>query len=77
MSTGTIKHRLSVVAVAMLSALVVFIVVFNVSRVTRNYYEARAECEDRCWPDKPVISYVRSPVTDMFECYCDERYRAP
>jgi len=57
---------------------VIFIAVLFVLVVAAdNYYEARAECIERCWPDSPKVDLLRSPVTGIQSCYCDERYRAP
>jgi len=50
---------------------------YVLKRTANNYFEARAECEDRCYPDYPVVDLLRSPVTGIQSCYCDERYRAP
>ena len=49
----------------------------GVNQYVRDYYEAKAECSARCAPFAPDVSAFESPVTGMFDCYCDQRMTEP
>lgn len=66
-----------IVVSSILIALGLLFVAIGVRGLARDYYEAKAECSARCAPFAPDVSMFESPVTGMFDCYCDQRMTEP